>query len=80
MELKSLSSQILICGNSYLEVENCKRIMEYNDIYLKVKAVSGLVIEVWGTDLRLSDYNTDGIAVRGRINSVELHGAEDGVK
>lgn len=80
MEFRTFGSQILICGNSYLEVENCKRIMEYNDIYLKVKTVSGLIIEIWGTGLKLSDYNTDGIAVRGKISSVELHGSEDGVK
>ncbi len=70
-------SQIMICGNTYLEVENCKRIMEYNDIYLKVKTLSGLVIEIWGANLKLSDYNTSGIAVRGKISSVELHGSEE---
>ncbi len=50
--------------------------MEYNDIYLKVKTFSGMVIEIWGTGLMLSDYNTEGIAVRGHISSVELHGSE----
>ena len=50
------------------------------DIYLKVKASSGLVVEIWGTNLRLSDYNTDGISVRGRIASIELHGNEDEVE
>ena len=77
MELKPRSSQIVICGNTYLEVENCSRIMEYNDIYLKVKTFSGMVIEIWGTGLMLSDYNTEGIAVRGKITSVELHGKEE---
>ncbi|MGN0641740.1 MAG: YabP/YqfC family sporulation protein [Huintestinicola sp.] len=68
-----LDSQITICGKEYVEIENCKRIMEYNDIYLKVKTAGGLIIEVWGSGLRLSDYNTNGIAVRGIISSVELH-------
>lgn len=80
MDLKPLNTQITVCGNSYLEIENCRRIMEYNDIYLKVKASSGLVVEIWGTNLRLSDYNTDGISVRGRIASIELHGNEDEVE
>lgn len=74
---QSGGSQIVICGNTYLEVENCRRIMEYNDIYLKVKTASGLIIEIWGANLRLSDYNTQGIAVRGKISSVELHGNEE---
>lgn len=77
MELMPRSSQIVICGNTYLEVENCSRIMEYNDIYLKVKTFSGMVIEILGTGLLLSDYNTEGIAVRGKITSVELHGKEE---
>ena len=77
MELKPRSSQIVICGNTSLEVENCSRIMEYNDIYLKVKTFSGMVIQIWGTGLLLSDYNTEGIAVRGKITSVELHGKEE---
>ena len=67
-------SQIVICGNTYLEVENCKRIMEYNDIYLKVRTTDGIIAEIWGSGLRLSDYNTNGIAVRGNISSIELHG------
>ena len=73
MEMTSLQSQIMICGNTYLEIENCKRIMEYNDIYLKVKTMSGLVAEIWGSELSISDYNTSGISVRGKITSVELH-------
>lgn len=68
------SSQIVICGDSYLEVENCRRIMEISDIYLKIKTADGIVAEIWGSDLMLSDYNTAGLAVRGKITSVELHG------
>ena len=57
---EAYGSQIVICGNTYLEVET----------------FSGMVIEIWGTGLMLSDYNTEGIAVRGHISSVELHGSE----
>ena len=81
MDLKPFNTQITVCGNSYLEIENCRRIMEYNDIYLKVRLYpSGELVEIWGTNLRLSDYNTDGISVRGRIASIELHGTEDEVE
>lgn len=69
-------SQIVICGCSYLEIENCKRIMEINDIYLKIKTADNIIVEIWGTDLRISDYTTNGIAVRGNISSLELHGRE----
>lgn len=70
-------SQIIIYGTDYVEIENCRRIMEYNDIYLKVRTTDGIITEIWGTGLKLSDYNTTGIAVRGRISSVELSGKGD---
>lgn len=69
-------SQIVITGNSYLEIEGCIRIMEYNDIYLKIKTCRGIIAEIWGQGLTVSDYNTSAVAVRGLITSVELHGKE----
>lgn len=75
--MRYTGSQMVICGNTYIEIENCKRIMEYNDIYLKIRTAAGLVAEIWGTELEISDYNTTGIAVRGIINSVEFYGRED---
>lgn len=69
-------SQIVITGNSYLEIEGCIRIMEYNDIYLKIKTCRGIIAEIWGQGLTVSDYNTSAVAVRGIITSVELHGRE----
>lgn len=69
-------SQIVITGNSYLEIEGCLRIMEYNDIYLKIKTCRGIIAEIWGQGLTVSDYNTSAVAVRGIITSVELHGRE----
>ncbi len=68
------TSQLVICSNTYLELEGTKRIMEYNDIYLKIKTTDGLILEIWGSGLMLSDYNTGGIAVRGEISSVEFTG------
>lgn len=69
-----LNSQIVICDDSYVEIEHCTRIMEYNEIYLKVKISSSLIVEIWGSGLILSDYGDAGIAVRGKISSIELHG------
>lgn len=66
----------MITGNSYLEIEGCIRIMEYNDIYLKIKTCRGIIAEIWGQGLTVSDYNTSAVAVRGIITSVELHGKE----
>lgn len=67
-----LNTNISIIDNKRIEVENCKRIMEYNDIYVKLKT-STLILEVWGKDIVLSDYNMDGIVIEGDISSVEFN-------
>jgi len=69
-----LNSQIVICDDSYIEIERCKRIMGYNDIYLKLKISPTFFVEIWGSGLTISDYGDCGIAVRGKIMTIELHG------
>jgi sporulation protein YqfC len=54
-----------------IEIENCKKILEYNDIYLKIMT-SNLIVEIWGKDLKINNYGTDGIVVSGRIDSIEF--------
>ena len=57
--------------SALIEIENCKKVVEYNDIYLKI-LTSNMILEVWGSELSISDYNTDGIIIRGKISSVEF--------
>ena len=57
--------------NTRLEIENCRRIIEYNDIYIRLRT-STLTMQVWGKDLKISDYNTDGIVIEGTFSSVEF--------
>ena len=66
-----LNTNMLITDNKLIEIENCKKVLEYNDIYLKLMT-SNMILEVWGTDLNISDYNTDGIIVKGNIKSIEF--------
>jgi sporulation protein YqfC len=66
-----LNTHICICDNKRIEVENCKRIMEYNDIYVKIKT-STLILQVWGENIVISDYNMDGIIIEGKISSIEF--------
>ena len=60
-----------ITGNKVLEISSCRKIIEYNDVYLKIKT-SNMLVEIWGSELLIDDYNTEGIVVRGEIKSVEF--------
>lgn len=58
-------------GNHEIMIENCRRIEEYNDIFMRL--ISGrLVILIWGSGLRAFDYKTQGLIVRGRISQIEF--------
>ena len=57
--------------NTHIEIENCKRILDYSDVYIRVKT-STLIVCIYGENLNISDYNTDGIIVDGKFSSVEF--------
>lgn len=65
------NTNIQITDNLCVEIDNCKKIIEYNDIYVKIKA-STVIIEVWGRNLCINDYNRPGIEIKGIITNIEL--------
>ena len=82
----NMDTQIQITGNHEVLVEGCKKILEYNDVFIKVKTWD-MIIQVWGSGLKVSTYNTaftntvykfinifnsNGIYIFGNIQSVEL--------
>ncbi len=66
-----LETSTQIYDNKRIVLSKCHKIIEYNDIYLKADA-GNLIIEIWGNDLSLDDYNTEGIVIYGRISSVSF--------
>ena len=66
-----LNTYMNLTDNTHMEIENCRKILEYNDIYVKIRT-STLTISIWGQNIRISDYNTDGIVVDGKFSSVEF--------
>ncbi len=66
-----LNTYMNITDNTRLEIENCKRIIEYNDIYIKLRTAT-VILQIWGQNLKISDYNTDGILVEGKFSSIEF--------
>lgn len=66
-----LNTLIHISDNSEVIIENCKKILEYNDIFLKVRTAN-LDVQIWGEDLRIHDYKINAVIVNGKISSIEL--------
>lgn len=66
-----LNTYMNLTDNTHLEIENCKRIIEMNDVYVRLKT-STVTMQVWGEELRISDFNTAGVVIDGRITSIEF--------
>ncbi len=66
-----LNTYMNLTDNTHLEIENCKRIIELNDVYVRLKT-STVTLQVWGEDLKISDYNTAGVVIDGKISSIEF--------
>jgi hypothetical protein len=70
-EIFGFGTNVQIFDNRKVILSTCRRIIEYNDIYLKAD-IGGLIAEIWGRELCINDYNNDGIDVYGYIDSVVL--------
>ncbi len=66
-----LDTYVHIMGNHELRLENCMKILEYNDVLVRLQT-RDMIVEIWGTQLRVSDYNDSSVIVRGKITSVQL--------
>ncbi|MDE5854972.1 MAG: YabP/YqfC family sporulation protein, partial [Ruminococcus sp.] len=62
---------IHIAGNKELIIENCRRIEECSDIFMSL-ASNGLLVQIWGNNLRAFDFKTNGLIIRGKISQIEL--------
>jgi sporulation protein YqfC len=68
------NSVIHIIDDTEVEIENCRKIEECDEIFVKLRT-RNLVIKIWGNNLKLDDFNAEGVRVKGRITSVELESA-----
>lgn len=66
-----INTNIVITDNRTVLIENCKHILECNDIMIKL-VTADYNIEVWGNDLVISDFNTGNVVVNGTIASVSI--------
>ena len=66
-----LDTNISITDNTEVIVENCKKILEYNDILIKI-ATSTVTFQIWGKDLVIKNYEDKGLIIKGIISSIEF--------
>ncbi len=66
-----LNTSIHISGNNELIIDNCRRIEEYNEVYMRLIS-GGLYISIHGSDLRAFDFRTGGLVIRGSIEKIEF--------
>ncbi|HOF68790.1 MAG TPA: YabP/YqfC family sporulation protein [Ruminococcus sp.] len=58
-------------SNKEVYIENCKRIEEYNDIYIRLKS-RNIYIQIWGSNLKAFDFKTNGLIIKGKIDQIEF--------
>lgn len=66
-----LETYLHLQGNHELRVENCMKILEYNEALVRLQT-RDMIVEIWGTDLRVYDYNDSSVIVRGTVQSIQL--------
>lgn len=71
LDLLCLTPLIHIESDREMLIENCRRIEEYNDIFIKILA-GDLIIQIWGNGLRADDRQTDALIIRGKISHIEF--------
>lgn len=66
-----LESCIHISANNEFIIEGCRRIEEYNEVFMRFLA-DGIYINIHGNGLRAFDFRTGGLVVRGTIEKIEF--------
>lgn len=63
-------SVVTVTAGKYVSLENCRRVIEYNDIRIVVE-LTDMQLHIWGNNLRVDCCSTDTLIVYGEIQSVE---------
>lgn len=66
-----LDTTVSINDNREVIVENCKKILEYNDIFIKISTPT-VTFQIWGNNLRIKNYEDKGLIIEGVISSIEF--------
>ncbi len=74
-----IQTRISIDSLGNTQIDSCRRILEYNDIYIKLRTVD-LIVELWGCGLKISCVGADCVVIEGRISTLEMTRAVSKIK
>lgn len=74
-EISTNEPKVTIMGFKKMVVENYKVILEYQDIYIRVKTYNGF-LNVSGLNLKLGEMNCDDILITGDIETIDFEKIE----
>lgn len=69
--LLCFQTYLQLCSNRELRLENCRKILEYNDIRIVVRTTE-LVLEIWGTNLQADSRSPECLVIHGEIQSIVI--------
>ena len=74
-EISTNEPKITIAGFKKMLIENYKVILEYQDIYIRIKTYIGIV-NINGFNLKLGEMTSDDIVITGDIETVDFEKLE----
>lgn len=75
-EISTNEPKITVAGFKQMLVENYKAILEYQDIYIRIKTYIGIV-NVTGLNLKLGEMTSDDIMITGEIETIDFEKVEN---
>ena len=75
-EVVSTDVKITKLGFDEILVENYKKILEYQDIFIRINTFQG-IINISGFNLKLDQMTNEDIKVIGKIDSIDLESITD---
>ena len=67
-----MSSQLSVIDNNQIYIENCKNILECNENLVRILS-NNFEIEVWGSELFVTNYSSNAVLVKGKITSISIN-------
>ena len=65
------NTRISIESGGDIQIDSCRRILVCNDVCIKIRSAD-MIIELWGSGLRLSCAEPDSVSVSGKVTSVDF--------
>lgn len=76
VEISTEQPKITILGFNKMMVENHRGILEYQDIFIRIKTTIGM-LNVSGIDLTLNEMRNNELIINGKIDEIEFETITD---